>query len=562
MRYLILFSMVLLAACAPGPEYDFILRNGMIYDGSGSAPYVGDIAIAGDTIAAIGDLHSFRGKEEMDVGQIAIAPGFINMLSWAGESLIEDGLSQSDIRQGVTLEVLGEGWSGGPLNPSMKKEQIEQQGDIKYPIDWSTLGEYLESFENRGISCNIASFVGATTIRINELGYENRPPTIAEMKRMKLLVREAMEEGAVGISSSLIYAPASFASTDELIELCKVVAEYDGLYITHMRSEGDNLLGGVDEVIEIAEKAGIDAEIYHLKAAGTGNWSKMDQVITKIDSARESGLKITADMYNYPAAGTGLYATMPKWVQEGGHDAWVARLKDPLIRARLLAEMRAPGKDWENFFQMAGPAENIILAGFKNDSLKYLTGKTLAEVAQMRKVSPAEAIIDLIIDDDSRVDAIFFLMSEENIKKQIALPWVSFGSDEQSLAPEGVFLKTNPHPRAYGNFSRLLGKYVRDEGVISLEEAIRKLTHLPAENLKISHRGLLKEGYYADIVIFDPKEISDFATFEEPHQYATGVKHVFVNGQLVLRDGEHTGAKPGRIVRGAAYFAKTTADER
>lgn len=553
MKYLTLLTLVLLAACTAGPEYDVILRNGTIYDGSGSAPFVGDVAILGDIIAAIGDLKSSRGKTEIDAGQMAIAPGFINMLSWAGESLIEDGLSQSNIRQGVTLEVMGEGWSGGPLNPAMKKEQLEKQGGIKYPINWSTLGEYLESFEKRGTSCNIASFVGATTIRINELGYENRAPTTEEMTRMKMLVKGAMEEGAVGISSSLIYAPASFAGTSELIELCKVVAEYDGLYITHMRSEGDNLLDGVEEVIEISEKAGIDTEIYHLKAAGTANWNKMDAVIAKIDSARESGLKITADMYNYPAAGTGLYATMPKWVQEGGHDAWVARLKDPGLRDRLLDEMRAPGEDWENFFEMSGSPENIIVAGFKNDTLKYLTGKSLAEVAQMRKVSPAEAIIELVIDDDSRVDAIFFLMSEENIRKQIALPWVSFGSDEQSLAPEGVFLETNPHPRAYGNFSRLLGKYVRDEGVISLEEAIRKLTHLPAENLKINKRGLLKEGYYADIVLFDPDKIRDHATFEEPHQYATGVSYVFVNGQLVLRDGEHTGATPGRIVRGPGF---------
>jgi len=562
MKNLILLSLLVLVACTSGPEYDVILRNGTIYDGLGSAPYVGDVAIAGDTIAAIGDLLSSRGKSELDADQMVIAPGFINMLSWAGESLIEDGHSQSNIRQGVTLEVMGEGWSGGPLNSAMKMEQLDKQGDIKYPIEWSSLGEYLESFEHRGISCNIASFVGATSIRIHELGYENRPPTTAELARMKMLVQEAMEEGAVGISSSLIYAPASFAATEELIELCKVVAAYDGLYITHMRSEGDHLLDGVNEVIEISEEAGIDAEIYHLKAAGTANWSKMDLAIAKIDSARKSGLKITADMYNYQAAGTGLYATMPKWVQEGGHDAWVARLKDPELRARLLAEMRLPGEDWENFLEMSGPPENIILSGFKNDSLKYLTGRTLAEVARMRKVSPAEAVIDLVIDDDSRVDAIFFLMSEENIRKQIALPWVSFGSDEQSLAPEGVFLKTNPHPRAYGNFSRLLGKYVRDEGVISLEEAICKLTHLPAENLKIQKRGQLKEGYYADIVIFDPDKIRDHATFEEPHQYATGVRHVFVNGQPVLRDGEHTGAMPGRIVRGSGYSTETTSDGR
>ncbi|MEE9461113.1 MAG: D-aminoacylase [Bacteroidales bacterium] len=553
MKYLTGFVLLIMVACTQPSSFDIILRNGTIYDGSGSSSYAGDIAINADTIAAMGDLKSARGLIELDVDGLAVAPGFINMLSWAQESLIEDGLSQSNIRQGVTLEVMGEGWSEGPLTPAMKKENTEQQGDIKYDITWSTLGEFLEYLEDKGVSCNIASFVGATTIRINALGYEDRAPTPAEMDHMRELVREAMDEGAVGISSSLIYAPAFFAETEELIELCKVVSSYDGLYITHMRSEGEQLLEGVDEVIEIAEKAGISAEIYHLKAAGRDNWYKMDLAIAKIDSARQAGLEITADMYNYQAAGTGLYATMPQWVQEGGHDAWVARLKDKKLRERVMQEMRLPGKDWENFFHMTGSAENIMVVGFKNDSLKYLTGKTLAEVAQMRNTSPAETILDLIIHDNSRVDAIYFLMSEENIKKQIALPWISFGSDEQSLAPEGVFLKTNPHPRAYGNFSRLLGKYVRDEKIISLEEAIRKLSHLPAENLKIDKRGLLKEGNFADIVVFNPVKIQDHATFEDPHQYATGVSHVFVNGQQVLKDGEHTGAMPGRIVRGPGY---------
>jgi N-acyl-D-amino-acid deacylase len=553
MKYFTGLALIVLVSCTPRSEFDLILRNGTIYDGSGSPSFVGDIAINADTIAAIGDLNSARGVLELDAGRLAIAPGFINMLSWAQESLIEDGRSQSNIRQGVTLEVMGEGWSEGPLTPSMKKENTEQQGDIKYDIEWSTLGEYLEYLEQKGVSCNIASFVGATTIRVNALGYEDRAPTPEEMDHMRMLVREAMEEGAVGISTSLIYAPAFFAETEELIELCKEVSSYDGLYITHMRSEGEQLLEGIDEVIEIAEKAGIRSEIYHLKAAGRGNWHKMDLAIAKIDSARLAGLKITADMYNYQAAGTGLYATMPQWVQEGGHDAWVARLKDKKLRARVMEEMKKPGKDWENFFHMTGSPDKIILVGFKNDSLKYLTGMTLAEVAQMRNTSPAETILDLIIHDNSRVDAIYFLMSEENIKKQVALPWVSFGSDEQSMAPEGVFLKANPHPRAYGNFSRLLGKYVRDEKIIPLEEAIRKLSHLPAENLKINKRGLLKEGYYADIVVFDPEKIQDHATFEDPHQYATGVHHVFVNGQQVLKDGEHTGAMPGRIVRGPGY---------
>ena len=553
MRTICFVVLSLLWACTPGTEFEYILRDGRIYDGSGNPSYVGDIAIDGDSIAALGDLGSARGKVEVDASGLAVAPGFINMLSWAGESLIEDGRSQSNIRQGVTLEVLGEGWSGGPLNPSMIREQVEQQGDIKYDIEWSTLGEYLAFLENRGVSCNIASFVGATTIRIHVLGYENRSPTPVELDRMKLLVKEAMEEGAMGLSSSLIYAPAFFADTEELIQLSRVVSDYDGLYITHIRSEGDRFLEGIDEVIQIAREARVNAEIYHLKAAGTENWYKMDLAIEKINLARRAGLNITADMYNYTAAGTGLYATMPQWVQEGGHDAWVSRLKDPVLRERVLQEMQQPGEGWENFFYMAGDAGNIILAGFKNDSLKYLTGKTLEEVARQRNTTPAETIIDLIIQDDSRVDAIFFLMSEENIKKQISLPWVSFGSDEQSLAPEGVFLKTNPHPRAYGNFARLLGKYVREEQVITLEEAIRKLSFLPAENLKLTKRGLLHRGYYADIVLFDPETITDMATFEAPHQYAKGMKHVFVNGQQVLKDGEHTGATPGRIVRGRGY---------
>jgi N-acyl-D-amino-acid deacylase len=555
MKYSTGIVLLFMLACTPRPAFDIVLRNGTIYDGSGSPSFMGDIAINADTIAAIGNLNSARGQTELDVEGLAVAPGFINMLSWAQESLIEDGLSQGNLRQGVTLEVMGEGWSEGPLTPAMQKENTEQQGDIKYDIVWSTLGEFLEYLERKGVSCNIASFVGATTIRVNALGYEDQPPTPAEMDHMRELVREAMEEGAVGISSSLIYAPAFFAETDELIELCKIVSEFNGLYITHMRSEGNQLLEAIDEVIQIAHEAGIHAEIYHLKAAGKDNWHKMDLAIAKIDSARQAGLHITADMYNYTAAGTGLYATMPQWVQEGGHDAWVARLKDPMHRERVLREMRQPGEDWENFFHMTGSADKIILVGFKTDSLKYLTGRTLAEVSAMKKTSPAETILDLIIQDNSRVDAIYFLMSEENIRKQIALPWISFGSDAGSMAPEGVFLKANPHPRAYGNFARLLGKYVRDENIIPMQEAIRKLTSLPAGNLKIKDRGLLKEGYFADIVVFDPEEIQDHATFEDPHQYATGVRHVFVNGQQVLKDGEHTGATPGRIVRGPGYIS-------
>ena len=551
-----LLVLLVLTGCGYNNKYDVIIRNGVLYDGSGSASYKGDLAINADTIAALGSLKHAHGKLVIDAKNMAIAPGFINMLSWADKSLIEDGLSQSDIRQGVTLEVMGEGWSDGPLNEPMKKDEIEKQGDIKYDISWNTLGGYLDFLEKKGVSTNIASFVGATSLRIYVIGYDNRPPTPEEMISMKKLAAQAMEEGAIGISSALIYAPASFSKTDELVELCKEVSKYKGMYISHIRSEGDNLLGSLDELIKISKDANIKAEIYHLKAAGTENWYKMDLAIKKIDSARTAGLDITANMYNYTAAGTGLYATMPQWVQEGGQDAWLSRLKDPAIKARVLKEMKVPGKDWENFFYMVGSPENIILGVFKTDSLKYLTGKTLAEVAGLKKLSPAETIIYLVVNDNSPVESMFFLMTEDNIKKQIALPWVSFGSDEQSLAPEGVFLKSNPHPRAYGNVSSLLGKYIREEKIIPLEEAIRKLTSLPATNMKVKKRGLLKPGYFADVVIFDLNTIIDHATYTKPHQYSTGVSDVFVNGKQVLKDGEHTGAMPGRVVRGPGYKNK------
>lgn len=544
---------LLLSSCGPRVRYDLIIRNGTIYDGSGRPPITGDVAINGDTIVAIGRLDNAVGRTEVNAGGLAVAPGFINMLSWATDSLLADGRSQSDIRQGVTLEVFGEGWSMGPLNERMKKEMKELQGDIKYDIAWTTLGEYLDYLVKRGISPNVASFVGATTVRIYVIGYENRPPTPAELDQMRRLVREAMEEGALGVGSSLIYPPAFFARTDELIELCKVAAEYGGMYISHIRSEGNRLLEAVDELITIAREAGLPAEIYHLKAAGRSNWSKMDDVIKKIEAARASGLKITADMYTYPAGATGLDAAMPPWVQEGGLKAWIERLKNPAVRARVKKEMTTPSTDWENLYLAAGSPENILLVEFKNEALKPLTGKTLAEVARQRGTSPEETAMDLVIEDGSRVGVVYFLMSEENIRKQIALPWVSFGSDAGSLAPEGVFLKSSTHPRAYGNFARLLGKYVRQERIISLEEAIRRLTSLPATNLKIERRGMLAPGYFADVVVFDPATIQDHATFDRPHQYATGVRHVFVNGVHVLRDGEHTGATPGRVVRGPGW---------
>ena len=552
---LVVFGLGCLATHA-ATEYDLVIRNGAIYDGSGGKPIKGDVAINGETIAAIGKLTNAKGKSEIDAKGLAVAPGFINMLSWANESLIADGRSQGDIRQGVTLEVMGEGSSLGPLNDAMKKETVEQQGDIKYSIEWTTLGEYLDYLVQRGVSCNVASFVGATTVRVHEVGYADRPPTPEELARMKNLVRQAMEEGALGVGSSLIYAPAFYAKTDELIALCQVAAEHRGMYISHIRSEGNTFLEALDELIQISREAGIPAEIYHLKAAGTANWGKLNAAIQKISAARKRGLKITADMYTYTAGATGLDAAMPPWVQEGGYNAWAERLKDPKVRERVLKEMVTPTDKWESLYLLAGSPEKVLLVGFKNDQLKPLTGKSLAEVAKLRGKSPEETAIDLVIEDGSRVSTIYFLMSEDNVRKQIALPWVSFGSDEASCEPTGVFLKSNPHPRAYGNFSRLLGKYVRDEKIIPLEEAIRRLTSLPALNLKLDRRGMLKPGYFADVVIFDPAKIQDRATFEQPHQFATGVRDVFVNGVQVLKDGEHTGAKPGQVVRGPGWKGK------
>jgi N-acyl-D-amino-acid deacylase len=542
-----------LCACAQTADYDVVIRGGTIYDGTGSAPVVADLAIAGDSIAAIGDLGDASGATEIDATGLAVSPGFINMLSWATESLIEDGRSQSDIRQGVTLEVFGEGWSMGPLNEAMKAETVEQQGDIKYDVEWTTLGEYMDYLVERGVSTNIASFVGATTVRIHEIGYEDRAPTAEELERMKALVRQAMEEGAVGLGSSLIYPPAFYADTEELIELAKVASEYGGMYISHMRSEGNQLLEALDELILVAREADIPAEIYHLKAAGTDNWDKLGDVFEVVEAARVEGLRITADMYTYTAGATGLGAAMPPWVQEGGHEEWVRRLKDPDIRERLVREMSTRTDEWENLYLAAGTPENVLLVGFKNEALKPLTGKTLAEVAAMRGTSPEETAMDLVIEDDSRVGTVYFIMSEENVKSKIRRPWVSFCSDAESLAPEGAFLKFNPHPRAYGTFSRLLGKYVREEGVISLEEAVRRLTSLPASNLGIQRRGSLATGSFADVVIFDPATIGDHATFGQPHQYSTGIVHVFVNGTQVLDDGEHTGAMPGRVVRGPGW---------
>ena len=532
--------------------FDFILRHGSIHDGSGGPPFVGDVGISNDVVLAVGDLRGARARVEIDCTGMAVTPGFINMLSWANESLLEDGRSQSDIRQGVTLEIMGEGESMGPLTPEMKQALVAQQGDIRYNVKWTTLGEYLDYLVKRGVSCNVASFVGATTVRIHELGHADRAPTAAELKRMQALVRQAMDEGALGVASSLIYAPAFYAKTHELIALAKAAAP-DGIYISHLRSEGNSFLEAADELLRIAQEAGVPAQIYHLKAAGEANWPKLDEVIEKVESARAEGLRITADMYTYSAAATGLDAAMPPWVQEGGYTAWAERLRDPAIRHRVRREMSTPTNGWENLYLAAGSPEKVLLVGFKSPKLKPLTGKTLAEVARLRGKSPEETAMDLVVEDGSRVGVVYFLMSEENVRKQIKLPWVSFDSDAASMAPRGAFLKSNPHPRAYGNFARLLGKYVRDEKIIPLEEAVRRLTSLPAETLRLDRRGSLKPGFFADVAVFDPARIQDHATFDKPHQYSTGVIHVFVNGKQVLKNGEHTGAKPGRVVRGPGW---------
>ncbi len=549
-------AFALLAACTggqqPPADYDVVIRNGIVYDGSGEPPFRGDIAIDGDRIAAVGELGEVTGSVEIDATGKAVSPGFINMLSWATESLLHDGRAMSDVKQGVTLEIMGEGTSMGPLTERMKQELVARQRDIKYDVTWTTLGEYLDHLVERGVSVNVASYVGAGSVRIHELGYENRRPTPAELSRMQGLVREAMQEGALGVGSSLIYAPHNFADTDELIALAGAAAEYGGAYISHVRSEGNRLEEAVQELVKIASLSGAPAEIYHLKAAGKDNWFKLENVFDMIEAARAAGLRISADMYTYNAGATGLNATMPLWVQEGGHDAWVERLRDPEIRARVVREMREDSNEWENFLVQAGP-ENILLLGFRKEELRPLIGKTLAEVADERGQDPAETAIDLVIEDDSRVDAAYVLMSEFNVSRIAARPWVSFGSDAAAPATEGVFLNSSPHPRAYGTFARVIARFVNDEKLMSMEEAIRRMTSLPAFNTGIRGRGRIARDYYADVVVFDPRGFRDHATFEQPHQYASGVHHVFVNGVQVLNDGEHTGATPGRVVRGPGW---------
>jgi N-acyl-D-amino-acid deacylase len=545
---LVIAASLFLSSCVRASQYDVVLRDGRICDGSGAPCVSGGVAITGDMIARVGDVANARGKIERDVHGQVIAPGFINMMS--GEwGLFADGRSQSDIRQGVTLEIFGEGESMGPLNDAMRAEYEKHENDIHYDATWHTLAEGLETLARRGISTNIASFLGAATPRIYVLGRVNRAPTAAELDQMCDLTAKAMQDGALGVASALIYEPGNYAHTDELVALAEVAARYHGIYISHMRNEGDHEMEATDELISIARRARIPAEIYHLKASGEKNWSRLPEVIRKVEEARAAGLRITADMYTYPAGATGLDAAMPPWVQEGGLEAWRKRLQDPAIRRRVRQEMRNPNASWDNLYLATGSPDKVLLISFKSEKLKSLTGKTLGEVARMRHTSPEETAMDLVVEDDSRVGTVYFLMSEDNIRRQIVLPWVSFGSDEDTRGINGVFLKSSAHPRAYGNFARVYARYVRDEKLLSVEEAVRKMTSLPASNLGIARRGLLKPGYFADVVVFDPETIQDHATFAKPMQYATGVSEVWVNGVEVLHDGEHTGAKPGRVVR-------------
>lgn len=545
----LLLPLMLLVAlsCRRAPLYDILIAGGDVYDGTGGDPIKADVAVSGDRVLRVGQIDKSQARRVIDATGLAVTPGFINMLSWSTESLLVDGNSQGEIRQGVTTQIMGEGSSMGPLTPVMKERMVKEQGDIKYPVEWTTLSEYLIYLEKKGVSQNVASYIGAGTLREYAIGLENKEPTPEQLELMRTLVKQEMEAGALGIGSSLIYAPDNYAKTDELVELCKVAAQYQGKYISHIRSEGTKLLEGIDELISISRDAKIPAEIYHLKASGEANWSKMDEVIKKVEAARKEGLKITADMYTYPASSTGLNACIPLWAQNGGPEAMRQRFKDPQDRQKILREMTSSHPGAEN--QVSSP-DQILLVEFKNQRLKPLQGKTLAEVSKERGKSPAETALDFMTEDESRVGVVYFTMSEENIKKEIALPWVSFGSDGASMATEGVFLKSNTHPRAYGNFARLLGKYVREERIIPLSEAIRRLTSLPAQNLGLDRRGVLKEGMFADVVVLDPQTIADRATFEKPHQYAVGVNIVLVNGQVVLDNGRHTGARPGRALWG------------
>jgi N-acyl-D-amino-acid deacylase len=553
LRALLLALLPLLGSCEREPEYDVLVRAGTVYDGTGSAGFTGEVAIQGDRIAYVGPKAPGRARREIDASGQAVAPGFINMLSWSTESLLVDGRGQGELRQGVTLQVMGEGESMGPLTPQMKQDLVAQQVDLKFPVAWTTLGEYLALLEKQGVSMNVSSHVGAATARINVLGAEDVDPTPGQLAAMQDVVRQAMEEGALGVGSSLIYVPGTFAGTDELVALASTAARCGGIYATHMRSEGRGFIEAVDETIEISRRSGAPAEIYHLKAGGQANWPKMDDAIRHIEAARREGLRITADMYAYPAGATGLDAAMPPWVQAGGNAAWFARLRDPAVRKRVAAEMRTESADWENLMLAAGGPENMLIVVLRKPELKQYIGKTLAEIAALRGTSPEETAMDLVAEDETRVGTVYFLMSEDEVRRKVALPWMSFGSDGAAVSAEGAFLKSNLHPRSYGNFARVLGRYVRDEKRATLQDVIHRMTGHPAAVLNLDDRGVLRAGHFADVVVFDPAKIQDHATYTEPHQYATGVSQVIVNGVLALENGEPTAARPGRFVRGRGW---------
>ena len=545
LRVLAAFALTL-SSCASAraaPAYDTVIRGGTIYDGSGGAPYPGDVAIKNGRIAAVAHRVPGKGRTEIDARGLAVAPGFINMLSWAAEPLIRDGRAQSDVRQGVTLEVMGEGWSMGPFSPTQKAEALAEQTVTRYPIAWTTLGEFLGFLEKKGVSVNVASMVGASTVRVHELGRNDVDPTPEQLGRMRALVRQAMDEGAMGVGSSLIYVPAVYAETEELVALASEAGRCGGMYVSHMRSESSGLIQAIDELVEIGRRSGARSEIYHLKSAGRSNWPLMDVALARIEAARAAGVPVSANMYLYSASGTGLDSTLPLWVREGGPQALQARLKDPAVRARVVADMQSGSRDWTT----------VQPVGFVNPALRIYSGKRIPEIAALRGKSPAETAVDLVAEDGSQVTTIFHSISEDNLRKVLGRPWVSFGSDAAAIPAEPPFTDKAVHPRTYGNFARLLGRYVRDEKALSLAEAVRRLTSLPADNLRIADRGRLRPGFHADLAIFDPAKIADRATYERPHQYAVGMRHVFVNGVAVLKDGEHTGARPGRFVRGPGW---------
>jgi len=533
---------MMLISCS-SEQYDLVIKNGTIIDGSGGESFVSDIAIKNGKIHRIENNISGTNSSEIDASGQIVAPGFIDILSWASGPIVYDGEVQSVVCQGITTAIFGEGWSMGPVNETVREEMRSMWKEYNIPYDWKTLADYLKFVEKQGTSVNIASFVGATTVRLYVIGNEDRLATPEEMKQMKELVRIEMEAGALGVASSLVYTPAFYADTEELIELSKTAAEYGGIYISHILGEGADLIEAMEELITITEKAKIPAEIYHLKAAGKENWNKLDDAIALIEEARKRGLDITADIYPYTAGATGLDAMLPPWSKEGGTPALIKRLKQKSTREKIKKEILTSTSGWENFYWMAGGGEGILVSYLAKN--KEFQGKSIADIADILKKDEIDTIFDLLIEEDGFGGGIFFLMSEENVTKKMQLPWVSFCTDEDAYKLTGLMSNRNPHPRAYGTFPRILGKYVREESALTLEEAIRKMSALPAEKLGLKDRGRIEKDLAADIVIFDPETVIDKATYNEPHQFPEGINYVIVNGKIVVKDGIHTGAKPG-----------------